>query len=112
MVPRAHGVPTASEFATVMAKGKCGEDSKTRRTYMLQARWRAWTGEPMESFINAHMERGAVMEDEALGLQPVDRRRSGARRLLWSTAFKAMQPPIRLSATAARSKSRPNFLIC
>lgn len=59
------GVPTASEFATVMAKGKGGEDSKTRRTYMLKLAGELLTGEPMESFINAHMERGKVMEDEA-----------------------------------------------
>lgn len=59
------GVPTASEFATVMAKGKGGEDSKTRRTYMFKLAGELLTGEPMESFTNAHMERGKVMEDEA-----------------------------------------------
>lgn len=59
------GIPTASEFATVMASGRGGGESKTRRTYMLKLAGEIITGEPMESFSNAHMERGKVMEDEA-----------------------------------------------
>ena len=59
------GIPTASEFATVMASGKGGGESKTRRTYMLKLAGEIITGEPMESYSNAHMERGKVMEDEA-----------------------------------------------
>lgn len=59
------GIPTASEFATVMAKGKAGGDSKTRRAYMLKLIGERITGEPMESYSNAHMERGKLMEAEA-----------------------------------------------
>jgi hypothetical protein len=59
------GIPTASEFATVMAKGKGGGESKTRRTYLLKLAGELMTGEPAESFTNAHMERGKIMEDEA-----------------------------------------------
>lgn len=59
------GLPTASEFSTVMAKGRAGEDSKARRTYMLKLAGEILTGEPMESYSNAHMERGKLMEDEA-----------------------------------------------
>jgi hypothetical protein len=59
------GIPTASEFATVMASGRGGGESKTRRTYMLKLAGEILTGEPMESYTNAHMERGKVMEDEA-----------------------------------------------
>lgn len=59
------GMPTASEFATVMASGRGGGDSKTRRTYMLKLAGETLTGEPSESYTNAHMERGKVMEDEA-----------------------------------------------
>lgn len=59
------GMPTASEFATVMASGRGGSESKTRRTYMLKLAGEIITGEPMESYTNAHMERGKVMEDEA-----------------------------------------------
>lgn len=59
------GIPTASEFATVMAKGKGGGESKTRQTYLYKLAGEIITGEPMESFSNAHMERGKAMEDEA-----------------------------------------------
>jgi YqaJ-like viral recombinase domain len=59
------GMPTASEFSTVLAKGKAGAESKTRRTYMLKLAGELLTGEPMEHFSNAHMERGKVMEAEA-----------------------------------------------
>ncbi len=62
------GIPTASEFATVMAKGKAGGDSKTRRTYMLKLIGERLTGEPMWSYNNEHMERGKMMEDEARDL--------------------------------------------
>lgn len=59
------GIPTASEFATVLAKGKGEGESKTRKTYMLKLAGEILTGEPMESHTNAHMERGKAMEDEA-----------------------------------------------
>lgn len=59
------GLPTASEFATVMAKGKDGGASLTRKTYMLKLAGEIMTGEPMENYSNAHMERGKAMEDEA-----------------------------------------------
>lgn len=58
------GIPTASEFSTVMAKG----EGKTRKTYMLKLAGEILTGEPMESYSNGHMERGKVMEDEARAL--------------------------------------------
>lgn len=59
------GIPTASEFATVLAKGKGGGDSKTRQTYLYKLAGEIITGDPMESFSNAHMERGKIMEDDA-----------------------------------------------
>lgn len=59
------GIPTASMYATVMASGKGGADSKTRRTYMLKLAGEIMTGDPMDSFSNAHMERGHEMEPEA-----------------------------------------------
>lgn len=55
------GMPTASEFSTVMAKG----EGKTRRTYLYKLAGEIITGQPMESYSNAHMERGKLMEDEA-----------------------------------------------
>jgi hypothetical protein len=62
------GIPTASEFDTVMAKGRGGGDSKTRRTYMLKLIGERLTKEPMWSYSNEHMERGKVMETEARDL--------------------------------------------
>lgn len=59
------GIPTASMFATVMAAGKGGGESLTRRTYMLKLAGEILTGEPMDSYSNGHMERGKAMEDEA-----------------------------------------------
>jgi hypothetical protein len=55
------GIPTASEFGTVMAKG----EGKTRRTYMLKLAGEIITGEPAENFSNSHTERGHAMEAEA-----------------------------------------------
>ncbi len=60
------GLPTASQFATIMAKGKkAGEPSKTRLTYLYKLAGERLTGEPMDTFTNAHMERGHAMEAEA-----------------------------------------------
>lgn len=62
------GIPTASEFDSVMAKGRGGSESKTRRTYMFKLAGELITGEPACSFTNEHMERGKAMEDEARSL--------------------------------------------
>src|SRR4051812_4435301 len=62
------GIPTASMFATVMASGKNGGESKGRRTYMLKLAGEIITGEPMDNYSNGHMERGHVMEPEARDL--------------------------------------------
>ena len=62
------GIPTASEFATVIAKGRGGGDSKTRQTYLYKLAGEIITGQPMESFSNAHTERGHAMEAEARSL--------------------------------------------
>jgi hypothetical protein len=55
------GIPTASKFATVMAKG----EGKTRSEYMRKLAGEIITGEVTESFSNSHTERGKEMEDEA-----------------------------------------------
>lgn len=59
------GLPTASEFATVMAKGKDGGASLTRKKYLHQLAAEILTDEPAENYTNAHMERGKMQEDEA-----------------------------------------------
>lgn len=59
------GVPTASQFSTIMANGRGGAESKTRKTYMLKLAGEIITGEQADSFSNHHMERGHEMEPEA-----------------------------------------------
>lgn len=60
------GIPTASEFSTVMAKGRDGGASITRAKYMRRLAYELYSGEPApEGYSNAHMERGRDMEDEA-----------------------------------------------
>ena len=55
------GIPTASEFKSILAKG----EGKMRRTYLHKLAGERLTGEPADSYSNAHMERGHAMEDEA-----------------------------------------------
>ena len=55
------GIPTASRFSTVMAKG----EGKTRSEYMRKLAGEIITGELAEGFTTPHMERGKLMEDEA-----------------------------------------------
>lgn len=62
------GIPTASEFHTVMAVGKQGGKSVTRVAYLNKLAGEILTGEPMESYVSAAMERGSLMEDEARDL--------------------------------------------
>jgi hypothetical protein len=62
------GIPTASQFATVMAKGRSGADSKTRSTYMRKLAGEILTGKPMDSFTNGHTERGHEIEPDARNL--------------------------------------------
>ena len=64
------GIPTASQFATVLAKGKTpGSESVTRRKYMLQVAGEIITGERAEpTFSNDHTERGHKLEPEARDL--------------------------------------------
>lgn len=59
------GLPTASEFHTVLAKGRDGGASLTRKMYLLKLAGEILTGEPMENYSNVHMERGKAMEEEA-----------------------------------------------
>lgn len=59
------GIPTASEFSTVLAKGKDGGPSLTRAAYMRRIAAEIITGEPLESFKSAAMERGNLMEGDA-----------------------------------------------
>ena len=58
------GIPTASRFSDILAKGQ----GITRRKYLLTLAGEAITGEVAESYSNAHMERGHAMEADARNL--------------------------------------------
>jgi YqaJ-like viral recombinase domain len=58
------GLPTASEFSAVLAKG----EGKTRRSYMMRLIGEILTGLPADTYTNGHMERGKEMEAEARDL--------------------------------------------
>lgn len=63
------GIPTASEIHKLLMKGvKKGEESKTRRRYMLELIGERMTGQPRETFQSSHMQRGKDMEAEACDL--------------------------------------------
>lgn len=55
------GIPTASMFSAILAKG----EGKTRATYMRRLAGEIITGRPAETFRSPEMERGTHMEDEA-----------------------------------------------
>lgn len=55
------GIPTASNFSKILAKG----EGKTRGRYLYDLAAERLTGEGEEGYTNAHMERGHAMEDEA-----------------------------------------------
>lgn len=55
------GIPTASEFHSILAKG----EGKMRRTYLMRLAGEIITGTHADTFSNIHMQRGQVMESEA-----------------------------------------------
>lgn len=59
------GLVTASNFSTVLANGRGGGESKTRRKYLLQLAAETLTGDPSETYSNDHMLRGQEMEAKA-----------------------------------------------
>lgn len=62
------GIPTASEFKTLIGIKKDAREKATRRTYMLKLAGEILTGEVIEGYKNEHMERGNSMEAEARDL--------------------------------------------
>lgn len=74
-------IPTASMFHTVMASGRGGGESKTRRKYMLQLAGEILTNIPMESYSNSYMERGKIMEDELRNKYALRRGKSELKRI-------------------------------
>lgn len=62
------GIATASEFSSIMASGRGGAESKTRRKYLLRLAAEIISGAPIETFYSPDMARGHLMEDEARNL--------------------------------------------
>jgi hypothetical protein len=62
------GIPTTSEFAAIMASGRGGAESRTRRSYLLKLAGEILTGEPAESFRNADTDRGHRLEADVRDL--------------------------------------------
>lgn len=62
------GIPTASEFRTIVGVKKDARDKLTRATYMRKLAGEIITGQPMETYTNNHMERGKEQEAEARAL--------------------------------------------
>lgn len=62
------GLPTASMFDAVLAKGKGGGESLTRARYLRTLAAEIITGEPGEQFTTPAMERGHMMEGDARSL--------------------------------------------
>jgi hypothetical protein len=59
------GIPTASEFKTLLGIKKDARDKKTRDTYLKKLAGEILSGMPMESYQNEYMQRGKDMEAEA-----------------------------------------------
>ena len=63
------GLQTASMFKEVIAKkGPRGGVPKGRQTYMYKLAGEIISGEPMDNYVNAHMNRGSENESEARDL--------------------------------------------
>lgn len=62
------GVITASRFKDVMAKGRGGQESKTRKSYMLELAAEILTSEVEETQPNKYMQWGTDKEPEARSL--------------------------------------------
>lgn len=59
------GVVTASCFKDVLASGRNGAESKTRKSYLYDVACERVTGNPTESYTNSFMERGHQLEEVA-----------------------------------------------
>lgn len=60
------GLPTCSDYSTLLAKGKAGAESVTRRKLVNVKAGELFTNTPSESFTTPAMERGHAMEQEAV----------------------------------------------
>ncbi len=59
------GIPTASEFSTILSKGRGSAPSKVRQTYLCKLAGELITEEPVDHFESYDMKRGHEMEPHA-----------------------------------------------
>jgi len=59
------GLPTASEFKTIIGIKKDAREKITRQIYMRKLAGEIITGEPCDNYTNDHMERGTELEPMA-----------------------------------------------
>lgn len=62
------GLGTCSDYPTLLAKGKGGAESLTRKKLVNTKAGEIFTGKPTEGFSTAHTERGHAMEQEVADL--------------------------------------------
>lgn len=62
------GIPTASEFKTLLMKGKGGAESETRKAMIYTKAYELYSGKASDSYTNADMQRGHEMEPDARNL--------------------------------------------
>ena len=62
------GIPTASEFSSILTAGRGPAASATRLTYLRKLAGERITGQPAESFGGGARRRGSAMEPEARAL--------------------------------------------
>ena len=67
------GIPTASRFGDIMAKGRGDSPSKSCQTYLAELIGERITDEPAPSFTTAAMQRGHDMEPTARTLYELER---------------------------------------
>jgi YqaJ-like recombinase protein len=67
------GIPTCSCFDKINAKGRGGDESKTRRDYLYQLADERIYGDPVETYTNANMERGRLWEAEARDIYALEK---------------------------------------
>lgn len=86
------GIPTASEFSSILAKGQ----GRTRRLYLTRLAAERLTGELAERYDNHHMARGRDQEEDALAyyawLNEIELQRVGFVRMLIAGGWVGCSP--------------------
>lgn len=88
------GIPTASCFKDVMAKG----EGKTRRKYLLKLAGETLLKKPQDSYSNANMERGHLLEDEAAQVYAFLRDAEVSKTGFWSRGTFGASPDRRVGS--------------